>query len=350
MRPHPAVTSRFVAALVFVVLFACGARAAPAAPPLIANDPAHPSPIEVTGGSTLITIADYRDASELVCAVLVNHAPRTATRMTLSFAMVDASGTVIGVDLVHPSGRFAPETPVQYSGGSPNGNCDLIYSGTNVERTSFWYRAPRSQPAQIAAVLVSAREVIFDDGTSFRTDNVPQSGDHVTLPPASPFSALPPALTAKSPVVAADRTPRIAIATPSDSPVEISEAYQQDFFLGRSDDPQRRTCVVVTNRDARTAKFVRLNLAIGDRNGTIAGVDTLDAKGTFSRGVALGRWCSTIAGWWTPDGFGYIPQGRRGPVVPIGTIVAVPVQVDFADGTSWQAPHPPQTGEPVKAP
>ena len=328
---------------------------ASAAPPVVANDPAHPSPVEVTAGSTYVVLDKLETTAQVVCAVFVNHGPRTATRLTLSFAMVDASGTVIGVDLVHPRGNFAPGSVSRYTSGgadpsAPNANCDAIRPAVGGQRTSFWYRpAPHAPPAQVAAVLVSAREVIYDDGSSFKTDNIPKGGDHVELPPAPAFSAPPPAIMVKSPDVASNLTPQMAVSRPAGAPVEITQAYQQDVFRGSAAGLERGTCVVFASHDARPVKHVRVNLAIGDRSGTVAGVQTMDVNAAYVREIPIAPPCAFIAGWWTDQGFVSIPQGRRGPTVLVGTIVAVPITVDFEDGTSWNAPNPPQTGDAITA-
>jgi hypothetical protein len=357
VRPIGFVARACCITVLAAMMTAAFATPASAAPPIIADDPAHRSPISVVGGSTYVVIENVTVvATQAACVVLVNHGPRTATRLTLSFAMADASGNVIGVDVVRLSGNFAPGARSRYTGGgtetgAPNGNCHAIPPPPGPRRPSFWYRpAPHAPMLPVAVVLVSAREVIFDDGSSFKTENVPQSGDRVMLPAVSPFSAPPPAVSVKDRDIAAELSPRVVVSRPPGAPVEIAEAFQQDFYRGRIGGLERGTCVVFTNRDGRPVKQVRINLAITDRSGTIAGVQTIDVTGAYVRVNPIDLACPVIPGWWTDQGFGYVPQGPRGPVVPIGTIVAVPIRVEFDDGTSWDALKPPQTGERITAP
>ena len=166
-----------------------GARpSAAAGPPLVAADTSRPSAIEISGGTTYA--ANGPDGRQNVaCIVFVNHGPRLATKVGLSLAMVDANGAVIGVDVIYPTGKFFVDTRSAFSGGRvsvevPNGNCHGIGATGSAAHSAFAYRPRRGEPAvEVAAILVSAREIVYDDGTAFRTDQVPQTGDHLTLPP-----------------------------------------------------------------------------------------------------------------------------------------------------------------------
>jgi hypothetical protein len=276
----------------------------------------------------------------VACVAFVNHGPRTATKVGLNLAYVDATGTVLGVDFIYPAGKFFVDARSAFSGSRdqfvPNGNCHPILQKSANDST-FKYRMGRSAPpTDVAAILVSAREIVYDDGTAWRTDQLPQPGDHVTIPAAPPFSAAVPA-----------GPPVLSTQAVTGSPVELNDAIAYGApARGQS------ACVTFTNRDARVANRVNLALAIVDRAGTIVGVETLYNKGTYSQGIkidnAMGA-CATLSGKADGDSFLYQPQ-NGGAAVPIGRIVAMPLLVEFTDGTSWHAPNPPKPGDTVTAP
>src|ERR1700681_4276991 len=156
--------------------------AAIAAPPIIADDPGRPSALTITGGSTYVLSgqgAPYRVA----CVVFVNHGPRMATKVGLNLAVVDASGTVLGVDAIYPRGKFFVDKRSAYSGGgsaieAPNGNCHPFNATRDERGSTFRYKMGRdAPPTDVAAILVSAREIVYKDGTAWRTDQVPKTGD-----------------------------------------------------------------------------------------------------------------------------------------------------------------------------
>jgi hypothetical protein len=105
---------------------------ASAAPPYVLDDPAHPSAVTVTGGMPFLA-TNYGSKTEVICVTLVNKVPRTATRINLSLAAVDATGAVVGVDLMSAGGTFPVGVAVAFVG--------------------------------IVAFAVSAREIQYDDGT-----------------------------------------------------------------------------------------------------------------------------------------------------------------------------------------
>jgi hypothetical protein len=315
------------------------AAAAYAAPPLVVGDPARPSAITVTDGSTYLTSA-YQVQMNVACVAFVNHGPHTATKVGLNLAYVDATGTVLGVDFIYPTGKFFVDARSAFSGSRdqfvPNGNCHSILQ-TSARDSTFKYRMGRSAPpTDVAAILVSAREIVYDDGTAWRTDQLPQPGDHVTIPPAPPFSAAVPA-----------GPPVLSTRAVTGSPIELNDAIAYGA-------PARMqsACVTFTNRDARVANRVNLALAYVDRTGTIVGVETLYNKGTYSQGITIDNAagaCTTFYGKADGDNLLYQPQGG-GAAVPVGRIIASPLLVEFTDGTSWRAPNPPKRGDTVTAP
>ena len=280
-------------------------------------------------------------AMDVACVAFVNHGPRTATKVGLNLAYVDAAGTVLGVDFIYPTGKFFVGARSAFSGTRDqsvgNGNCHPTFPPKGPVGSTFRYRMGRdAPPSVVAAILVSAREIVYDDGTAWRTDEVPKAGDHVTIP-AVAFSPAVPA-----------GPPLLSMRTVAGSPVELT-----DVLAGTSAAPVNIPCVAFTNRDARVAKRVNVALAMVDRTGTVVGVETLYNKGTYSQGINIDNGpglCTTIYGKADGDSFLYLPQGRGGPAVPLGRIIATPLLVEFADGTSWQAPNPPKAGDQVTAP
>jgi hypothetical protein len=331
-------------------------------PPLVAADTSRPSAVEVSGGTTYV-VSGPQGLQNVACVVFVNHGPRLATKVGLNLAMVDATGTVLGVDVMYPTGKFFAETRSAFSGGRvsvdvPNGNCHGIRATTNASRSTFAYRAGRNAPAtDVAAILVSVREIVYDDGTAFRTDQVPQTGDHLALPSAPPFAS-----------AVADGPPRITLAAVNTSPIEITDAFALESVVqtggGSSGggllgliasipttSRSRSVCMVFANRDARDVKRVRVNLAVVDRAGMVAAIETMDSKGPFATAAPAddsGRNCESIHGKWDADTFMYEP--REGTPFAVGRVVITPGVVDFVDGTTWTAPNPPVIGAPLPLP
>ncbi len=321
-------------------VFTLAAWAHASAAPLIAGDPARPSAITVTDGSTYGT-SIYSVAIDAVCVAFVNNGPRPAKAVRFSLAFADATGTVLGVDSIYANATVpvGARSAISRSGDPffPNGNCDkLIAHRHGAFDSSLWYRVGKSPPDhEVAAILVSAREIIYDDGTTWRSDQLPQTGDHVTIPPAPPFSAAVPA-----------GPPVLSIRSVPGSPVELNDVNA--FGASRS----RDTCVTFTNHDARVAKRVNVALVLVDRTGTVAGVQTLYNKGTYSQDVKIDNSrgaCAYLYQQTDGDTYYYDPKvGER--LIAIGRVIAMPLLVEFADGTTWQAPNPPKIGDPVTAP
>ncbi|MDB5071984.1 MAG: hypothetical protein JWM87_3095 [Candidatus Eremiobacteraeota bacterium] len=336
---------------------------AAASPPLVAADTSRPSAIEISGGTTYV--ANGSDGRQNVaCIVFVNHGPRLATKVGLSLAMLDATGTVLGVDVMYPTGKFFADQRSAFSGGRvttqvPNGNCHGIGATGSAAHSTFSYSPRRGQPAnEVAAILVSAREIVYDDGTAWRSDQVPQTGDHLALPTAPPFAA-----------AVADGPPRVTPGTAAASPIEITDAFAFESVVQTGGGapsfggllgvlaqiPQttrsRSICMTFANRDPRDVKNVRVNLAVVDRTGMVAAVETMDSKGPFATAAPStdsGSNCESIRGKWDADTFMYQP--REGTPFAVGRVVVTPGTVEFVDGTSWTAPNPPAIGSPLALP
>ncbi len=342
---------RFVAAALLaplVVLLV--AQRASAGPPYVIDDPARPSPIAIS--------ASYRYLASgvpAVCVVFVNHGATTATAAVLSLALADAAGNVLGVDVLRPRGRFFVDKESGYSGSvgfAPfltNGNCEPLRTVNGPDQADWWYETVRGGPkVRIAAIVVSAREVRYQDGTMWKNDQVPQTGDHVNLPNLAP----------------PDGPLRSEAFVPDGAPVAFTDVYEQDSAPARSAIPQslvRTTCVTFVNHDERAATLVRTGFVFLDASGTILGVQTHDTRGTFSKDVPIetsrggtllapnGN-CVVLDGRRNEDGtYGYAAPGGGTPAAA-ARLVVMPLEVDFAGGSSWQAANPPRTGGKLTAP
>ncbi|HEY0396472.1 MAG TPA: hypothetical protein VGD01_18490 [Candidatus Elarobacter sp.] len=342
--------SNQVARAALILAVAGGAALIPgvasAAPPVIVADPTRPSAIAISDGSTYL-LNSSGSMFDVACVAFVNHGPRTATKVGLNLAYLDATGTVLGVDFIYPSGKFFVDKRSAFSGGrggmeTPNANCHA----TNVNRkpftTTFDYKPGKTAaPVDVAAILVSAREIVYDDGTAWRSDQVPQMGDRLALPSPAPFAPAVPA-----------GPPLFSTAKVNGSPLDVTDAFtyesvSQEYagripYIARS----RSTCVGFVNHDARPAKHARIDLELVDRNGTVAGIEEIHPRGTFSQDISIfagSGACISLKG--KLDGDTFLYTGGAGDPVAIGRIVAVPVLEEFADGTAWQSPSPPKIGD-----
>lgn len=336
-------------------------RPALAAPPVVAADPTRPTALEITGATTYV-LNGTSGVRDVVCVSFVNHGPSVATKVGLSLAMLDATGTVVGVDVMYPTGKFPAGERSAFSGSRdatdvPNGNCHAINSTGATQHSNFSFRPNKDTPlADVVAILVSAREIVYQDGTAYRTDQVPQTGDHLALPAAPAFVAAVP-----------NGPPLVSFAAVTGSPIEITDAFAAETVVQTGGRPSgggllgliaaipvttrsRSYCMTFANRDPRDVKFVRVNLAVVDRTGKVAGIETLDSKGPFAQATTAdsGIACEGIRGKLDADTFLY--QHGDGDPVPVGRIVITPAQVDFVDGTSWTAPNPPAVGSPLSTP
>ena len=356
------------AVLAAALLAALGVWARPhpaaAAPPLVVADPARPSAIELTESSSyLLGIGPTGSADNVVCFVFVNHGAHTATKVGLSLAMVDATGMVAGVDVMYPTGKFFSGARSAFSGSRdtvavPNGNCHLFVKPRPVAGSTISYRVgPRNASTDITAIVVSAREIVYDDGTVWRNENVPQTGDRVVLPSAAP-----------APAVIANGPPAVAPLNVPGSPMEVTDAFRYEsvdtvrsgnyvnVVRGRGG-----VCAVFTNHDPRTVKRVSFDVSLADRKGAIVDVRLIDARGKFSTGVPIDNAngsrrspgeanCTAVPGVFDADSFMIKPNGPTAAPVAVGRIAITPSRVEFTDGTTWVAPSPPKVGDRIARP
>jgi hypothetical protein len=346
------------------VVLSAAPLAAIAAPPVILADPGRPSAIELTESSTyLLGIGSTGSADNVVCFVFVNHGAHTATKVGLSLAMVDATGTVAGVDVMYPTGKFFSGARSAFSGSRdtvavPNGNCHLLLTPRSVAGSTISYRVgQRNASTNIIAIVVSAREIVYDDGTVWRNANVPQTGERVVLP-----SAL------QSAAAVANGPPVVTPGNVSGSPVEVTDAFRYESVdsvrSGNSVNVARvrgGVCAIFTNHDLRTVKRVSFDVSVADRKGAIEDVRLIDARGKFSTGVPIDNAngsrrspgeanCTAVPGVFDADSFMMKPHGPTSAAIAVGRIVVTPSRVEFTDGTAWVAPSPPKVGDPIVRP
>lgn len=341
-------------------LAASAVLAAPAlaAPPVVAADTTRPSAVEITDATTYV-LSGTNGLRDVVCVGFINRGPSLATKVGLSLALLDATGAVVGVDVMYPTGKFKVGERSAFSGSRdtvdvPNGNCHAINSSGATQHSKFAFRANKNAPpADVAAVAVSAREIVYQDGTAYRTDQVPQTGDHLALPTAPAFVAAVP-----------NGPPVVSFAAVTGAPIEITDAFAAETVVrtggGYSGGGllgviaaipvttrSRSYCMAFANRDPRDVKLVRVNLAVVDRTGKVAGVETLDSKGPFAQAAAedSGIACEGIRGKFDADTFLYQPH--EGDPIAVGRIVVTPAKIDFVDGMTWTAPNPPVVGSPI---
>ncbi len=330
------------AALLALLAVALLPLPASAAPPYAFDDPAHPSAVTVTGALPFLATI-YGGEVEVMCITIVNKGPRMATRIGLSLAAVDAAGTVAGVDVSSLGGTFPVGVPVASTRSTsdiPNGNCDVIHSAAGFSQAHWSYPQFHGPFVPIVAFAVSAREIHYDDGTVWKAENLPQTGDHITMPANAPQNG---------PVHIA------AMAAPG-SPVDLTDAYQRAHASRQSQIPgalERQVCIAFANHDARIAKAVRTDFAFVNADGKVLGVQTFDIRGKFSSDGPVedsrGGNCATMDGKWQPDGTFDYTDPQTGASGRVARIVASPLEVDFADGTSWQSSNPPKAGDVLGA-
>ena len=338
--PALRVVLALAAATAAAIVLRCPASAAPT---IVAADPTRTSAIALSDASTTVTKAGATDFSHVLCLAFVNHGPRTATKVGFSLANVDATGTVLGVDTLYPTGKFLVERRSAFSGGSrfiavsPNGNCHDTVVEHRPVRSALDFKPSRREPdVAVAAVLVSVREIVYDDGTAWRSDDVPKTGDHLPLPSPPPFVAAVPA-----------GLPVVTAATVPGSPFEVADAYGLAETGSPGGPPfgfSRYACAQFAMRDPRAVKRMEFGVELVDRNGIIAMTNSVDS---FTLRQGLIATCAELFGKFDADTFVYEWPGHS---LPLGRVVVVPVFAQFADGTSWRSPTPPKIGDPPTPP
>ena len=307
------------------------ASRADATPPVLVNDTSHPSVVTITD-AFFTHSTEYGVPIDVVCVGFVQNGQKTAKQVGLSLAYVDAQGVVIGVELNFSYGKFGSGLPAatsmpRYPVDHPfnNGNCHkTIHEGRDATSSSFMYR-PRGAPqaVAVAGILASAREVVYEDGTAFRTDDVPKTGDKL------PFAIPPP-----------------AAAVPSGGPLYSASASVTEPFKVLDVVPygnRGEVCYTLQN-GAKNATLARTALVKVGRSGNVLEVEESQTNGRFAAGMSMGgEICTRVKGRDVGVELFVDTDGGR---AAIGRVIAVPLHEEFADGTVWDNPHPPRAGDP----
>jgi hypothetical protein len=319
---------RKTAAFCIVAMVLAVAPAA-AAPPVLVNDTSHPSVVTVTD-AFFSHGAEYGVAMDIVCVGFVQNGPKTAKQVGLSLAYVDAQGVVIGVELLYARGTFRSGLRAGGSMARPvdnpfnNGNCHKsIHEGRQFS-SSFMYR-PRGvhDAVPVAGIVASAREVVYEDGSAFRTDDVPKTGDKL------PFAISPPAAAVLS------GGPQYSVSTSLTEPFKVLDIVP---YMNHGD-----ICYALQN-GAKAATLAQIALVKLGRDGNVVDVDESQTSGRFAPGAPMGsEVCTRVKGRDVGDEFFADTDAGR---VAVGRVIAVPLHEEFADGTVWDNPRPPRPGQP----
>jgi hypothetical protein len=305
-------------ALAVIAVITCSARASAAAT-IVLPDPSHASAVTLTDG----TIYGAGNGAFIICAAFINNGPHMAKKVGLNLTMVDETGTVLANETLYATGRFEMGKRSAFARISqlPNGNCQIMSSADRSSSiATLRYRASKNDPVKdVAAVLVSAREIVYEEGPAYRPEPEanPKTGDHLGIPSPPPFAPAVPV-----------GPPNLSWPAVSGAPVRITS-----FTASYSG---AEYCLAFSNTDARTAKHVRFLLAIADRTGKIIDVEEENSSGTFATDATISSAhanCFTLKTRSDSDTFTF--EGTQ-----VGRIMAVPVLVEFSDGTSWQGPAP----------
>lgn len=313
-----------VAVIIATLMFA--ASRADATPPVLVNDTSHPSVVTVTDAFfTHITGID------IVCVGFVQNGQKTAKQVGLSLAYVDAQGVVIGVELNYMYGKFGSGLPAgtstpRYPVDHPftNGNCHKTIHDGGAVTSSFIYR-PRgaAQAVAVAGIVASAREVIYEDGTAFRTDDVPKTGDKLPFAIPSPAAAV------------ASGGPLYSASTSVTEPFKVLDIIPNGI--------RGEVCFRLQN-GAKNATLARVALVKIGRGGKVLEADESQTSGRYTAAAVMGNdICTRVKG---RDVGVELFADTDGGRAAIGRVIAVPLHEEFADGSAWDNPHPPRAGDP----
>jgi hypothetical protein len=148
-------------------------------------------------------------------------------------------------------------------------------------------------------------------------------------------SALAGILACSTVALAAPSPAFRTIALKTASPVAIVYAGGAGTAGGFRAFAVDRTCFTFRNEDARTAKHVRFRLAYYDKDGTRAGGDVFDRRGTFTTGALVeGFYGKTLRVNEENCVFMHFPS--QGIAVNIVYVESV----DFEDGSTWTVQGP----------
>ena len=177
--------------------------------------------LTITGGSTYV-LSGQGSPYRVACVVFVNHGPRMATKVGLNLAVVDASGTVLGVDVIYPRGKFFVDKRSAFSGGGR----ETPTIPSSVQRT-------RDEPGRPSAIRWAATR---------RRRTLPRSSSRhgrsstTTGPRGAPTRCRRPAITSRSPSRpvrrCAPRGPPRSRPLPSPAPIVTDASHEVRVGLG----------------------------------------------------------------------------------------------------------------------
>lgn len=321
---------RIVRVAIITATMLLAASRADATPPVLVNDTSHPSVVTVTD-AFFTHSTEYGVPIDVVCVGFVQNGQKTAKQVGLSLAYVDAQGMVIGVEVNYAYGKFGSGLPAgtstpRYPVDHPfnNGNCHkTIHEGRDVTSSFMYHPRGAPQAVAVAGIVASAREVIYEDGTAFRTDDVPKTGDKLPFAIPSPAAAVP------------SGGPLYSASTSVTEPFKVLDIVP---YGNRGE-----ICYTLQN-GAKNATLARIALVKVGRGGNVLEVGESQTAGRFTAGGPIGNEiCTRVKG--RDVGVELFADTDGGPAA-IGRVIAVPLHEEFADGSVWDNPRPPRAGDP----
>ncbi len=305
------------------------AAPAVASPPAILNDPSRPSPVTVTD-AFFTAIGWFGTTVDVVCLGFVQNSPKVAKGVKFNLAYLDAHGVVLGTEVAYAGGTFRPGVRAWQSAGHPvsdpfsNGNCHFTFHRGSGFTSSFMYAAVGVRDAvPVAAIVASAREIAYDDGTSFKNPDEPKTGDTLTFTVPPPDARVP------------FGEPQYSITTSvTEAPFRIADVA--------TDGNRGHVCYTLKN-GPKAGTLARIGLVKLGRDGNVIDVQaTENRKGLEPDATWRDPICLDVNGRNVGDEFFTdAPSGR----IAVGRVIAVPLREEFADGTAWDNPHPPHAGD-----
>jgi hypothetical protein len=301
----------------------------------LANPTAYVSSLDVDPtsqqvGMFIYTTQGYTSYAGHACFDFINHGPRPITKATFDFSAATADGNIVNVGSASASGSFAVDDETMT--GLTRSQVCLEYATSTrpvIGRFLVNVRAGRLLVgAPISEILVSAKQVSYDDGSTWQAQQTPQVGDHITIASVpSPNRALP-------------GWPIVRVEPVAAAPFNVdafTHVPQHGVFL-HSPVPQFGVCVAFdAGNDAKQKQAQVAVVYIAD-DGTVVAVDNITMHG--------GRYyseCRSSAGA-IKDGT-FIYNVRRGaPSTAIARVIVTPLSEEFADGAMWTNPAVPTVG------
>lgn len=316
--------------------------------PAVVSDNASPSPVTIMNLTAYVVGSDVPQTSQTVgnfvysspgytayrgvaCADFVNHGARPLTKASFAFSAASSSGAIIDVNSSTVSGLFnvADESRTALTRAHVCMEYPIYIRSTIGRFLVNVGAGRRSVSTPIAEVVVSPKQLTFDDGTTWQAQKPLQVGDQLS-------SVAPPVPSPASP-----GWPTVFFENVASAPFRITDAFTYDAeqsITFHSNIPQFGVCVALDSGVDLKQKQAQVVVAFITADGTVAGVDTIAMHG----GRYYGE-CRASAGSIKDGTFMY--RLRRGaPTTPIARVVVTQLSEDFADGTKWTNPAAPVLG------